>query len=309
MLKLLLLTSALFGWVLDPGTSRPDLETVGFNVDVGLDRLADRECVGDLSQGGHWNRFGIDEEGRLELRDTQGRQTSVVLHTDDIATWVACPTEQPGGDSSLLGDGAQTLGSDQVWTVSGLLPGSYLLAVYAHAACTAGPTQVSILADGVHSACEDRAESARDSWGSMFVVEASQGTLDIVLSPSGPDSEVRLAGLQIQTLGYGRSSLLEVGSQRASLRSQDVAPLSAPSCARLRGWELEPLILLGGPVGTNFNVLQPVRAPIQVPLSMEGWHPDSGPAHAAMQWAGMQFWWQLGARDGALGNPSWLWRD
>ncbi|MFT4648779.1 MAG: hypothetical protein ACI9X4_002011 [Glaciecola sp.] len=279
-----------------------------FNVDMGFGPVARPDCAGDLAQPGLWNRFGVNEGEHLVMLDVQGRETSAVLQTTDVSTWVSCITDQPAGDQNLLGDGAQTLGSDQVWNLSGLEPGSYLLTVYGRAACTAGSTAISVLGDEAYQACEGRAGMPEEAWGSLFVVGTSDGKLQIRLIPSASESEVRLAGLQLKPLGSGSVALLSVGPWLAAVRSEGRVPLSAPSCDRLQSWGSPRLILRGGPVGTNFNVLQPLRAPIQAHLSPTGWHPNSGPAHAAMQWSGVRFWWQLGSRENATGDSAWLWR-
>ncbi len=276
-----------------------------FNVDVGLGPVARADCGGDLAQSGVWNRFGVNEGESLKLVDLQGRDTQVLLQCPDVATWVSCNTDQPGGDQDLLGDGAQTQGSDQVWKLKGLKPGTYLLSVYGRAACTSGPTRVTVNGDGLLEDCKERAHRVDESWGSLFVVPASSGSVEVRLSPSSEESEVRLAGLQLRPLGEGRVTLLSVGPQRAALSSLAQPTLSAPSCARLQGWSPAPLILRGGPVGLHSHVLEPMRAPIQTSLGAGGWHPESGPAHAAMQWAGVPFWWQLGSRSGSLGHPAW----
>ena len=288
------------------GSASPAEPANTFNVDVGLGPVARVDCAGDLAQPGVWNRFGVNEEGRLELVDVQGKPTGAVLQCPDVATWVSCNTDQPGGDQNLLGDGAQTKGSDQVWNLTGLEPGTYLLAVYGRADCTAGATEVTVVGDDLYRDCQGRAERAEQSWGSVFVASASKGSLEIRLGPASVESEVRLAGLQLRPLGSGGVALLSVGPQRAALRSEGQPALSAPSCARLQSWNPAPLILRGGPVGLNFNVLQPMRAPIQTTLAPAGWNPESGPAHAAMQWSGVPFWWQLGSRSGSLGHTAWL---
>ena len=277
-----------------------------FNVDVGLGPVARTDCAADLAQPGVWNRFGVNEGERMQLVDVQGKPSSVVLQCPDVATWVSCNTDHPGADQNLLGDGAQTKGSDQVWNVSGLEPGTYLLAVYGRADCTAGATQVSVRADDLYQDCQGRAERAEQSWGSVFVVAASSGSMEIRLGPASLESEVRLAGLQLRPLGSGGVTLLSVGPQRAAIRSVGQPALTAPSCARLQSAHTDTLILRGGPVGWNFNVLQPMRAPIQTTLAPAGWNPEAGPAHAAMQWSGVPFWWQLGSRSGSLGNAAWL---
>jgi hypothetical protein len=287
----------------------PALQGAAINVDVGLGTLVREDCGADLEQPGVWNRYGIDSNGHQVLVDTAGRETSAVLETTDVATWVACHTDQPGGNQDLLGDGAQTMGTDQVWRLSGLEPGQYLLVVYGRAGCTAGPTEITVTGDRMDQACEGRATRADEAWGSHFVIETSQGVVEIRLSPSALDSEVRLSGLQIQPVGSGSVALLSVGSQTATLLSEGAGPLSAPSCAPMASRSEAQLILRGGPVGLDSHLIEPCRAPIQTVLSAAGWHPEPGPPHAEMQWAGMQFWWQLAARDGEQGSTAWLWRD
>ncbi|MDF1836518.1 MAG: hypothetical protein P1V35_01500 [Planctomycetota bacterium] len=290
---------------LAPGQGVSD-QPAAFNVDVGLGPVARNDCAGDLAQPGLWNRFGVNEGERLPLVDVHGQASQAVLQCDDVATWVSCNTDQPGGDQELLGDGAQTKGEDQVWNLSGLEPGAYMLAVYGRADCTSGSTAVTVTGDDLYQDCQGRAERAEQSWGSVFLVGASQGSLEIRLSPASEESEVRLSGLQLQPLGEGQVTLLSVGSRWASIRSQGPGTLSAPSCVPLQSWTRAPIILRGGPVGLDFNVLQPQRSLIQTRLLTGGWNPEAGSAHAAMQWAGVPFWWQLGSRSGSLGDAAWL---
>lgn len=307
--KTLFCCALLAGFATGQSTGALKVASHAFNVDVGLGPLAQTSCAGDLAQPGVWNSFGVDNEGRMPLVDTLGRATPVVLHADGVSTWVSCNTDQPGGDQGLLGDGAQTLGSTQEWSLSGLAPGRYLLTVYARADCTSGPTRIEVVGEEVLGHCLGRALEPEDAWGRSFVLHANQGRLTVHLTPSSPESEVRLSGLQVQPLGPAPVALLSVGSHMAALRAAGDAPLSAPSCAPLHPNDGAGLVLSGGPVGIDFNVLSPARAPIQTYLAGSGWHPDSCTPHAAMQWAGVQFWWQLGARDGSLGSPTWLWQD
>jgi hypothetical protein len=80
------------------------------------------------------------------MLDVLGRVPSAALQATGVATWVSCNTDQPAGDQNLLGDGAQTLGSDQVWNLSGLEPGSCLLTVSAAPRAPWGPPQSRSLA-------------------------------------------------------------------------------------------------------------------------------------------------------------------